>query len=155
MCRTALRLLHHGVPDPVRHAGEALQQYELSRAKKIADALAKVYVDGQRLSALVPQSSSAGTAALGLDKLQYVAASASAEDDGVRVQGATKGGPGGGDFASSLIGGVPGDAFALLDFTGKGTTDQLGKLKSNPQAAKRSPTSSRSTASRSSRCSRC
>ena len=100
------------------------------------DALAKVYVDGQRLSALVPQSSSAGTAALGLDKLQYVAASASAEDDGVRVQGATKGGPGGGDFASSLIGGVPGDAFALLDFTGKGTTDQLGKLKSNPQAAK-------------------
>ena len=30
---------------------------------------------------------------------------------------------------------MPGDAFALLDFDGQGTTDQLGKLKSNPQAA--------------------
>ena len=42
---------------------------------------------------------------------------------------------GGGDFASALIGDVPGDAFAFLDFDGQGTTDQLGKLKSNPQAA--------------------
>ena len=99
------------------------------------DALAKVYLDGQRLNAIVPQSSSSGTAALGLDKLKYIAASASAEDDGVRVHGATSGGPGGGDFASALIGGVPGDAFAFLDFDGQGTTDQLGKLKSNPQAA--------------------
>jgi Protein of unknown function (DUF3352) len=99
------------------------------------DALAKVYLDGQRLNALVPPSSSSGTAALGLDKLQYIAASASAEDDGVRVHGATRGGPGGGDFASALIGGVPGDAFAFLDFDGRSTTDQLGKLKSNPQAA--------------------
>jgi hypothetical protein len=99
------------------------------------DALAKVYVDGQRLNGIVPPAQSSGTQALGLDKLQYVAASASAEDDGVRVHGATSGGPGGGDFASALIGGVPGDAFAFLDFDGQGTTDQLGKLKSNPQAA--------------------
>src|SRR5689334_2958426 len=40
------------------------------------------------------------------------------------------------DFASALIGGVPSDAFAFLDFKGEGTTDQLEKLKSNPQAAK-------------------
>jgi hypothetical protein len=99
------------------------------------DALAKVYLDGQQLNAIVPQSSASGTAALGLDKLKYIAASASAEDDGVRVHGVTSGGPGGGDFASALIGDVPGDAFALLDFDGQGTTDQLGKLKSNPQAA--------------------
>jgi hypothetical protein len=99
------------------------------------DALAKVYLDGQQLSAIVPQSSASGTAALGLDKLKYIAASASAEDDGVRVHGVTSGGPGGGDFASALIGDVPGDAFALLDFDGQGTTDQLEKLKSNPQAA--------------------
>jgi hypothetical protein len=99
------------------------------------DALAKVYLDGQQLNAIVPQSSASGTAALGLDKLKYIAVSASAEDDGVRVHGVTSGGPGGGDFASALIGGVPGDAFALLDFDGQGTTDQLGKLKSNPQAA--------------------
>jgi hypothetical protein len=99
------------------------------------DALAKVYLDGQQLSAIVPQSSASGTAALGLDKLKYIAASASAEDDGVRVHGLTSGGPGGGDFDSALIGGVPGDAFAFLDFDGQGTTDQLGKLKSNPPAA--------------------
>ena len=30
---------------------------------------------------------------------------------------------------------MPGDAFAFLDFNGKGTTDQLEQLKSNPQAA--------------------
>jgi uncharacterized protein DUF3352 len=109
--------------------------FKEAMSKLPGDALAKVYLDGQRLNALVPQSPSSGTAALGLDKLKYVAASASAEDDGVRVHGATSGGPGGGDFASALIGGVPGDAFALLDFDGQGTTDQLGKLKSNPQAA--------------------
>jgi Protein of unknown function (DUF3352) len=109
--------------------------FKEAMGKLPGDALAKVYLDGQQLNALVPQSSSGGTAALGLDKLQYVAASASAEDDGVRVHGATSGGPGGGNFASALIGGVPGDVFAFLDFDGQDTTDQLGKLKSNPQAA--------------------
>ena len=109
--------------------------FRAAMEKLPGDALVKVYLDGQRLNTLVPQSSASGTAALGLDKLKYIAASASAEDDGVRVHGVTSGGPGGGDFASALIGGVPGDAFALLDFDGQGTTDQLGKLKSNPQAA--------------------
>ena len=101
------------------------------------DALVKAYVDGPRLNALVSQSSnSADLSTLGLDKLKYVAASASAEDDGLRVKGVSSGGPAGaGDFASELIAGVPGDAFAFLDFKGQGTTDQLEKLKSNPQAA--------------------
>jgi hypothetical protein len=106
------------------------------------DALVKAYVDGQQLNTLAQRAASQGggsgldPSALGLDKLKYVAVSASAEDDGVRVRGATSGAPGGGDFASGLSGGVPADAFALLDFTGQGTTDQLDKLKSNPQAAK-------------------
>jgi uncharacterized protein DUF3352 len=100
------------------------------------DALAKVYLDGQRLNAIVPQSSSSTGAALGLDTLKYIAASATAEDDGVRVHGIQNGGPAGAaDFASALMGGVPGDAFAFLDFKGEGTTDQLEKLKSNPQFA--------------------
>ena len=52
------------------------------------------------------------------------------------MHGASSGGTAGAaDFASELIGGVPGDAFALLDFKGEGTTDQLEKLKKNPQAA--------------------
>ena len=101
------------------------------------DALAKVYVDGQGLNAIAQRSSGSSTQALGLDKLQYVAASASAEDDGVRIHGATRGGSfGGAEFASALIGGVPGDAFAFLNFDGQDTSAQLGKLKSNPQAAK-------------------
>jgi hypothetical protein len=105
------------------------------------DALVKAYVDGTRLGALVSQAaaqSSGGfdASSLALDSLKYVAASASAEDNGLRIRGASSGGPASAaDFASELLGGVPGDAFAFLDFNGQGTTDQLDKLKSNPQAA--------------------
>jgi hypothetical protein len=103
------------------------------------DSLVKVYADGQRLNAAVKRSGSTGQvdpSSLGLDKLQYVAAAATAEDQGLHVQGASSGGTAGAaDFASALIGGVPGDAFALLDFKGEGTTDQLEKLSKNPQAA--------------------
>ena len=115
--------------------------FEEAMAKLPGDALVKAYVDGPRLNALVSQAASQGSSgfdasSLGLGSLKYVAASASAEDNGVRVRGASSGGPAGaGDFASELIGGVPGDAFAFLDFNGKGTTDQLDQLKSNPQAA--------------------
>jgi hypothetical protein len=103
------------------------------------DALVKAFVDGRRLNALVSRLGMAegaglGPATMGLDDLRYVAASLSAEDSGIRIRGATSGGPGGGgNFASSLIGGVPGDALALLNFQGSNTTDQLGKLESNPQ----------------------
>ncbi len=102
------------------------------------DALVRAFVDGQRVNALVTQAASASgagfdTSSLGLDSLKYVATSVSAEDAGVRIRGASSGGPGGnGDFSSKLEGGVPGDAFAFLDFSGKSTGDQLNKLKSNP-----------------------
>jgi hypothetical protein len=102
------------------------------------DALVKAFLDGQRVNALVSQAASQSgsgfdSSSLGLDTLEYVSASASAEDDGVRVRGASSGGNlGGSNFTSKLIDGVPGDAFALLSFRGEGTTDQLGKLKSNP-----------------------
>jgi hypothetical protein len=103
------------------------------------DALVKAFVDGQRVNTLVSENAarSAGgfdTSTLGLDTLKYFAASASAEDGGIRIHGASSGGKlGGGDFTSKLIDGVPGDAFAFLDFQGKGSTDQLGKLRSNPR----------------------
>ena len=104
------------------------------------DTLAKAYVDGQRLNTLVTRAAASGGAsgfdpsALGLDTLKYVSASASAEDDGVRVRGASSGGPGGG-AAPQLADGVPGDAFALLDIPGGVATGQLGTLKSNSQLA--------------------
>ncbi len=115
--------------------------FKEAMGKLAGDALVKAYVDGARLNAYVSRaaaqnSSGFDSSSLGLDKLKYVAASASAEDNGLRIKGASSGGPAGaGDFASELIGGVPGDAFAFLDFNGQGTTDQLQKLKSNPQAA--------------------
>jgi hypothetical protein len=105
------------------------------------DALVKAYVDGAQVSTLVTESASQSgsgfdPSTLGLDNLKYIAASVSAEDDGVRLRGASSGGSfGGSDFASELLAGVPGDAFAFLDVSGQGTTDQLEKLKSNPQAA--------------------
>lgn len=104
-----------------------------------ADALVKAYVDGPQLGAFIRKSaaqsgSSFDTTSLGLDKLKYVSAAAAAEADGLRVRGASSGDTlGGGDFASKLVEGVPGDAFAFLAFQGKGTTDQLDKLQSNPQ----------------------
>jgi hypothetical protein len=103
------------------------------------DALVRAFIDGQRVNALVAQAASQSgsgldASSLGLETLKYISASASAEDDGVRIRAASSGGNlGGGDFSSRLIDGVPGDAFALLTFRGEGTTDQLGKLKSNPQ----------------------
>ena len=104
-----------------------------------ADTLVKAFLDGQRLSALVSQAAASGGGSvdpslLGLDKLKYVAVSASAEDDGIRIRGASSGGPAG-RGETTLAEGVPGDAFALLDFLGQGTTDQLGRLKSSPQFA--------------------
>jgi uncharacterized protein DUF3352 len=112
--------------------------FKAAMGKLPGDALTKVYVDGQRLNALVSRSapSSADTSALGLDKLEYFAAAASAEDDGVRIKGASKGGSAEtADFASELLGGVPSDAFAFLGFDGKDTADQIEGLEKNPQAA--------------------
>ena len=53
----------------------------------------------------------------------------------MRVHGARAAAPVAGDFASALIGGVPGDAFALLDFAGRARPISSAKLKSNPQVA--------------------
>src|SRR4051794_8761469 len=113
--------------------------FKQAMGKLPGDSLVKVYADGQRLGAAVKRSGASGQvdpSTLGLDKLQYVAVAATAEDQGLHVHGASSGGTAGAaDFASELIGGVPGDAFALLDFKGEGTTEQLEKLAKNPQAA--------------------
>jgi hypothetical protein len=102
------------------------------------DALVKAYLDGQRANQLVSEEaksgSSLGTASLGLDKLQYLAAALSAEDDGLHLRGASSGGNlGSSDFASQLISGVPENALALLDFSGKGASDLLDQLRTRPQ----------------------
>jgi hypothetical protein len=113
--------------------------FKQAMGKLQGETLVKAFLDGQRLGTLVSQAaaSSGGSlhqSMLGLDELKYVAVSASAEDHGVRIRGASSGGPAGGG-ETKLAEGVPGDAFALLDFLGQGTTDQLSRLKSNPQFA--------------------
>jgi hypothetical protein len=121
--------------------GEALSDnttFKDALEKLPGEALVKAYVDGQQLKELIraesqKNSSPFDPSTLGLDKLEFVAASTSAESDGIRVRGASSGGNlGGGEFSSKLLDGVPGDALAFLNFRGAGTTDQLEKLKSNP-----------------------
>ena len=113
--------------------------FKQAMGKLPGDAIVKAFLDGRRLSALVSQAAASGGGSvdpslLGLDNLEYVAVSAGAEDDGIRIRGASGGGPAGGG-ETTLAAGVPGDAFALLDFLGQGTADQLGRLKSSPQFA--------------------
>jgi len=116
--------------------------FRQAMGKLPADTLVKAFLDGRRVGTLASQTAAKGGGSsldpslLGLDNLRYVAVSASAEDDGIRIHGASSGGPATGGGETTLAGAVPGDAFVLLDFLGQGTTDQLGRLlKSNSQFA--------------------
>jgi hypothetical protein len=112
--------------------------FKAALEKLPGEALVKAYVDGRQLNELIQaQSQKSATpidpSTLGLDKLEFIAASTSAEIDGIRARGVTSGvDVGGGEFSSKLLGGVPGDALAFLNFRGTGTTDQLKKLEANP-----------------------
>ncbi len=108
-------------------------------------ALVKAYLDGKQLATLIRDAAAqrSGTpfdpsAVLG--QLDYVSASLSAESDGLRVRGASKGSGtnalGAGDYTSKLMASVPGDALAFFSFRGAGTADQLKKLEANPQLGK-------------------
>src|SRR5439155_10519790 len=116
-----------------------------SLGKLPPDALAKAYVNGPALATLLRQAvqqsntpfdlSSLG----GIDKLDYISASLSAESDGVRLRGAVSGSGsatlGSGEYTSKLMNGVPGDALAFLTFQGGGLADSLQNLMKNPQIA--------------------
>jgi hypothetical protein len=114
--------------------------YKDALSKLPSDALATAYVNGQQLGAAIheelkssPAGSLSGSTA-GLDKLDFVAASLSAEDDGVRVHGAAQGQGAGaiggsGDYSSKLLSDTPSDAFAFLSFRGgKSLGAGLGQL---------------------------
>ncbi|HEY6150563.1 MAG TPA: DUF3352 domain-containing protein, partial [Gaiellaceae bacterium] len=105
------------------------------------EALVRTYVNGPQFGKLVQKleqgkgnglaSATPGT------NLDYISAALSAEDDGIRVHGATSGegssSLASGDYASKLLGGVPADAFAFISFRGGKSIDQLQKqLETNP-----------------------
>jgi hypothetical protein len=107
-----------------------------------ADAVAKAYVNGQQLANLIRQvmqqsGSQFDLSSTGIDKLDFISASLSAESDGVRLHGAVSGSGskalGSGNYTSKLMSGVPGDALAFLTFQGGSLADSLRKLEDNPQ----------------------
>jgi hypothetical protein len=108
------------------------------------EALVKAYVNGPQFGKLVQKLEqgkgnglAASTPELGLTKLDFISAALSAEDDGIRLHGAT-GGEGSsslasGDYESKLIDGVPADAFAFLSFKGGKSVGQMQQqLETNP-----------------------
>jgi hypothetical protein len=119
-------------------SGESL--YKDAVAKQPSDAVARVYVNGPELGKLVQKAIEArgnGTAdstTTALQNLDFISAAVSAEDDGVRLHGATQGSGsgsilGGGDYTSTLLDETPSDAFAFLTFKGGGNLgSSLGSL---------------------------
>jgi hypothetical protein len=113
--------------------------FQDAQSELSGDALVKAFVDGRQIGAAVKQaaerkSSALGVSSLGFDNLGFIAASTSVEDDGIRVHGVTGGSAAAGsDFAAKLLGNVPGDALAVLDFRGAGIADRIEKLESNPK----------------------
>jgi hypothetical protein len=108
------------------------------------DALAKAYVNSRQLGGLIKQASQEsdsplGSFAFGFDKLDFISAALSAENDGLRLHGVAKG-PGAGQFGrnykSKLIDGVPADALGFLTFRGTGLRKQFGQLESKPAVRK-------------------
>ena len=126
----------------LKGSGAALSDESLYKdavAKQPTDALARVYVNGPQLGKLVQKAIEArgnGTAdstTTALQNLDFISAAVSAENDGVRLHGATQGSGssalGGGDYTSKLLDETPSDAFAFLTFKGGGNLgSSLGSL---------------------------
>lgn len=126
----------------LKGSGEPLStsdSFTAAMGKLPGDTLVRAYLDGPQLNQLAKQRTPSTTSgldpsALGLQGLKYLAVSVSAEDEGLRLRGASSGGNlGGGEFASKLLDEIPSDAFAAFDFLGSGTAQQLQKLESTPQ----------------------
>jgi len=104
------------------------------------DALLKLYASGPGLSKLVGSLSGvAQTAAAGGSssyKLDWVAVSAVAADDGIKLEADAKSANGvsltGSAYASQLISGVPADALVFATFHGQSGFDPLSRLRQNP-----------------------
>ena len=116
--------------------------YKDALGKLPSDALATAYVNGAQLGKLIQRIVEArgnplAGAVPGLSKLDYITASLSAEEAGLRLHGAAEGSGSkdltGGAYSSKLISGVPADALAFLTFrAGKGIDQLKTQLETNP-----------------------
>jgi Protein of unknown function (DUF3352) len=116
--------------------------YNDALGKLPSDALVKAYVNGPQFGKLVQQfqegkGNGFASDTSGLTKLDYISAALSAEDDGLRVHGATAGAGSdsltSGDYESKLIEGVPADALGFLTFRGGKSIGQLEQqFETNP-----------------------
>src|SRR6478672_10506120 len=109
---------------------------------KLTDAaLVKAYVNTKQLATLVESqtldSAPYGSALPALAKIDSLSAALSAEDDGLRVHGATVGQDlTGGSYASKLLAQAPADALAFLTFRGGSQTgSSLGQIGGALQAS--------------------
>jgi len=133
------------IDEVLKGGGKSLSDestYNDALGKLPSSALVKAYVSGPQLAKVIQQfqqakgSGLAGTTP-GLTKLDFISAALSAENDGLRVHGAT-GGAGSSDLASGnyeskLLDGVPADALAFLSFRGGKGIDQLrSQFETNP-----------------------
>ena len=105
------------------------------------DALVKAYVNGRELGSVFRRAMQQGGAGggisnLGFDKLDFVVASLSAEDDGMRLEGSAKGEStdefGAKPYTSKLVPSIPAGALAVASFKGSGTVKQWNELRENP-----------------------
>jgi major membrane immunogen (membrane-anchored lipoprotein) len=115
-------------------------QFKEANAELPDDALAKAYVN---IRAFVPLAkgylrTEGGGGDVpedlyGLDQVDWFSAAVRAEDEGTRLEGATKGAgvkrlTGGGNFTSVLLPSVPSGVLGFLDFQGGATFDNLKAL---------------------------
>jgi Protein of unknown function (DUF3352) len=113
-------------------------QFKEANAELPDDALAKAYVNIRAIAPLIKGYLRAEGGQLpedlyGLDEVDWFSAAVRAEDDALRLEGATKGAgvrrlTGGGDFRSVLLPRVPSGALGFLDFQGGATFDNLKAL---------------------------
>jgi hypothetical protein len=108
------------------------------------DALVKAYANGRQVSNLVDSifggaaqtTALGGSSEFGLDKLDWLAGSLAAKDDGLGLEGDIKGTEGTpfalDQYESKLISGVPADALAFLSFHGKHGFDPFSQARQNP-----------------------
>jgi hypothetical protein len=149
----------YALSDSQAHIDEILKSGDKSLAdestfndaldKLSGDALVRAYVNGPQFGKLAERfqegkGNGFASDTTGLTKLDFISAALSAEDDGLRLHGAT-GGEGSsslaaGDYESKLIDGVPADALAFLSFKGGDTVDQLKEqLETNPTLSQALP----------------